>query len=220
MTRYLRFTRSLESFTENPTYLTRESIPKLYADLDDYSLLAFDFSALKYLMYQELIQVYGTEDISPEMRELYIMTENVYQMVMSIRRDDIPDARSYYEIVEGIYFDSDLGRRLQNHAHELGYEDWSASRHYALIELTGFLMEHADEYINKVENWPAMPWYDEYGGSYFYGEKIMHYYNCPEGGVATFYNDLVEMEVGNQLMVVEEPMWFKVLKRKFKDETH
>jgi len=79
-------------------------------------------------------------------------------------------------------------------------------------------MELADKYVNQEREWDEMPWYDEYGSAYYYGEHIMHYYNCPQGGIATFYNGLTAFEEGDQLMVVEEPMWFKVLKREFEDE--
>lgn len=218
MAKYFSLVRQLETLTETPEYLTRESVPDLYALLDSYELLVFDFSSLKYKIYQDLSSAYGGEEITMEMRELYVMADNIYEMVMSIRRDDRTDTKYYYDEVNSIYFESDLGQRLQDRAIEKGFEDWSGSQYYALIEVTGFLMELADKYIRQEREWEEMPWYDEYGSAYYYGEHIMHYYNCPQGGIATFYNGLTDFEDGNQLKVVEEPMWFKVLKREFEDE--
>lgn len=218
MTKYFTLVRQLETKTETSSYLTRQSVPELYEMLDAYELLVFDFSSLKYKMYQDLSSAYGGEEITMEMRELYVMADNIYEMVMSIRRDDKIDTKYYYDEVNSIYFESDLGQRLQDRAIEKGYEDWSGSQYYALIQVTGFLMEKADQYIKGEKEWEEMPWYDEYGSAYYYGEHIMHYYNCPEGGIATFYNGLTDFEEGNQLKVLEEPMWFKVLKREFDDE--
>lgn len=218
MAKYFSLVRQLEERTAKPTYLTRKAIPELYEMLDTYELLVFDFSSLKYKMYQDLSSAYGDEEITMEMRELYVMADNIYEMVMSIRRDDRTDTKYYYDEVNSIYFESDLGQRLQDRAIEKGFEDWSGSQYYALIQVTGFLMDLADKYIQQEREWDEMPWYDEYGSAYYYGEHIMHYYNCPQGGIATFYNGLTQFEDGNQLMVVEEPMWFKVLKREFQDE--
>ncbi|GEM_PF-2296822 len=218
MSKYISLVRQFETLTETPKYLTRSAIPDIYDMLDDYELIVFDFSSLKYKMYQDLSSSYGDEEITLEMRELYLMADNIYEMVMAMRREDPTDTKFYYDEVHSVYFESDLGKRLQARATEKGFEDWSGSLYYAILDITGFIMEDVDKYLGNEKEWDERPWYDEYGSAYYYGEPIMHYYNCPQGGIATFYNGLTEFEEGDQLKVTEEPMWFKVLKREFDDE--
>lgn len=218
---YLEMVKSLEELTQHHNYLNRDALPGLYKYLDRYSLHCFDFSAIKYLMDQELKAAYNQTFRQPDLDLLQDNVANTLELILAMRRNDRKESMVYFDKVYNLITDTAFVNRLKGLWTDKGFdiEKWESSKYLAVLDGSEYILEQADFFMQGQKTWSDdLAFYDEYSDSYFYAEKAVHYYNCPKGGVASFYNDVITLETEPMVKMLEEPMWFEVIYRKLEEE--
>jgi len=211
MDQYFELCKTIENSTLRSDYLRGMLADSVYAWLDAYSLACFDFSALQYILYQEIEDTYTPQATPVTINDMQLLVSSCGQLIFSLRRNDAKMARKNVESIGLLltHFDpmEETSPSLKNRPR---LDNKPFSGFIAKAREIKALGEH---YLLGVPDYPkSKPWLAEYGPAYFYGNEMISLYSAKKEGLVSFYNEFTRSSKIEVLAKCAEPYWFPVLR--------
>jgi Mg-chelatase subunit ChlD len=211
MVKYFDLCKQIENKTQRSDYLSKIEAKEIYAWLDSYSLACFDFSALQYILYQEIEDTYRPKATPLTINDMQLLVSSSSQLIFSLRRNDKEMAAKNVESISLLltHFEpqEELSPSLRNRPRlENKVFDSFIARANEILSLGNDFLASKTDYLR------TKPYLDEYGSAYYYGNEIIQKFSNKKNGLVKLYNEFTSASKISVLTKCAEPNWFPVIK--------